>query len=142
LKSLSKINYLLIVLILLVVGYMITWQLRVATRSACQLLAAEVAEKIEIHVIKAYQKLKRYPDADREFETLVLHELDFARYPARMTLHRFKPGGPALPATFQVRIQAKTTAAIVVELAYYGVEYRENPLYKGKLLRRFWSGYN
>ena len=90
-KPLSKINYLLIVLILLAIGYIITGQLRFATQSACQLLAAKVVEKIEISVINAYRILKRSPNANHEFETLVLHELDFSRYPAQIAIQHFRP---------------------------------------------------
>ena len=133
----SKINYLLIVLILLGIGYIITSQLRLATQSASQLIAAEVAKKVEIHITKAYELLKRFPNSDDEFERMVLHRLDFSRYPQRIVIQDFKPGSRTTPAFFRVIIKEKTTAPrIILSLEYYGCEYHDNPLYKGKLLRK------
>jgi hypothetical protein len=92
---------LLIILFLLGIGYIIASQLKLATQSASRLMAAEIAEKIEIHITKGYRLLKRFPNSDNEFEALVLHQLDFSHYPQRIVIQNFKPGSQTTPATFQ-----------------------------------------
>ena len=126
----------MIILFLLVIGYIVTSQLRLATQSASQLLVVEIVKKIETRVTMVYQLLKRFPDSDDEFETLVLDQLELSGYPQRIMIQNFKPGSETKPASFQVIIKEKTTTSgVILSLEYYGAEYHRNPLYKGKLLR-------
>jgi hypothetical protein len=133
----SKLNYLAVIFFLLVIGFIMASQLKLATRSASQLIAAELLEKIEIHITKVYQGLKRFPNSADEFDTLVLHRLDLTHYPQPILIRGFQPGSSTAPAVFQVFIKEKTTSAsVILSLVYYGSEYEYNPLYKGKLFKR------
>lgn len=132
----SKLNYLLVILILSVVGYVVIGQLNQAARSSYHLLAIEVIKKIHLHIEKACDQLKRYPDSDREFETFVLDKLkhDLHSYPGKLAVENFTPGSAVSPASFRVRV-GPPDKEVVVSLKYYGSDYRAQLSYKGKLER-------
>ena len=112
-------------------------QLREATHSATQLLAIDLEKKIEIRIAQVYETLKRYPDSAHEFETLILHKLDFSPYPQRIMIKNFMPGNATKPAFFQVIIKEKTdTGVFLLPLEYYGCEYHNDPRYKGKIVSK------
>lgn len=130
----TKINYLLAILLLAIVGYIVIGQLNQATRTSYDLLTYEVIKKININIEKTYKQLKRYPDADKEFESLVLNKLNLHDYRGRIKIEDFKPGNAMSPASFNVKAGASGKEA-VISLKYYGTEYKYHLLYKGKLAR-------
>jgi hypothetical protein len=118
---LSKLNYLVYILVLSIIGYVVIGQLKQTTETALQLIGAEIHEKIEIKIAETYRELKRYPNPDNEFETLVLGRLDFSRYPLHIKVQNFHAGNALYPATFQVVIKGKTTIKpVTLFLRYSG----------------------
>jgi hypothetical protein len=137
----SKINYLLIILFLLIIGFVVAGQLQLATESATQLTIAELVHSIDIHISRCHRQLKRYPNADKEFETMVLDKLNFSRFPTPILIQNFQPGNQRMPATFRLLIKNKTNAkGTSINLAYYGSDYDWNFLFKGLLVRRTSTG--
>ncbi len=130
----SKANFLVAVLILAVVGYVVIGQLNRAARTSHHLLALEVAKKIETQIEKVHRRLKRYPDAGNEFETLVLGKLDLHRYRVKLAVADFKRGCRNEPASFNV-IAGPTGRESVISLQYFGCNYRRHYLFKGRLIR-------
>lgn len=136
-KQLSKINYLLVVFLLLFISFVIISQLRLTTQSATQLLLAEIVKKIEMRIIEVYGELKRFPNADKEIETLVLHQLNLSQYPKPVFIEHFCPGSDSAPARFQLSIKEKVTSpTITIWLEYYGSEYQMDLVNKGNLLKK------
>lgn len=132
--TLSKFNFLLIILILVVTGFLLISQLKLATQSARVLTAAEIAEAINIRIDEAFRKLNRYPSSGAEFKQLVLDRLDFSRFPMEIRIRRFRPGNDGSPAQFHVVMRGETFTDSFGFL-YYGSEFRGNISYNGKLVR-------
>lgn len=133
----SKLNYLLVILFLCVAGYLITGQLRMASRTASQLTGAEMAKKIETRILKVFSRLKRYPDASDEFQRLVLGSIDTGKYRQAIFITGFVPGNSFTPARFTLKIEgAGALEPVILNLRYYGVYYHPDPLLKGRLVRR------
>lgn len=130
----SKINYLLLVLIITIVGYAVVGQMNRATETAHQLTAEEVIKRISITIEKAYRQLKRYPFADDEFKRLVLERLDLHHYPERIVIEGFIPGNARLPASFHLKV-GPPDREVMISLRYYGSNYRLHLEYKGRLER-------
>jgi len=132
---LSKFNFLLIILILVVTGFLLISQLKLATHSARVLTAAEIAEAINIRIDAAFRQLNRFPGSGPEFQRLVLDRLDLSRFPLETAIRRFQPGNVFNPAQFQVVMRGETETDSF-DFYYYGGEYRGNLGYKGKLVRK------
>ena len=133
----SKLNYLLIILFLVVVGFLFISQLKLATESAVHLTAAEISEMIDIRITQARSILKRYPDADGEFKAFVLDKLDFSRFPIAISIQKFQPGSAVAPAFFLLVIKTRTMVEPVsYGFYYYGSRYRQNLLFQGQLIRQ------
>lgn len=135
----SKFNFLLIILILVVAGFLLISQLKLASQSARVLAAAEIAEAINIYIDDAFRKLNRYPSSGAEFKQLVLDRLDFSRFPMKIQIRRFRPGNNNSPALFQVVMRGETYTDSFA-FSYYGSDYRGNMSYKGKLMAGKRSG--
>ncbi len=131
----SKIHFLLAVLLLLAVGGVTVHQLVQANASAHQLLAAELVARMEVNIRKAHKRLKRYPDSGREFKTLVLAPLNLNQYNHTITITHFKNGSPQRPATFFLNVGNRENM-VRVKLEYFGREYDGRLLAKGKLVRK------
>jgi hypothetical protein len=133
----SKLGYLLTILGLCLVGYGLTTQLHLASRSVTMLTAAEAVKHIRLHIHQARQTLKRFPNADDEFETLVLGELKPDRFRRTVSIDQFSPGSRLTPASFLLVIEGRTTIKpVVMRLEYFGREYVANPFLKGMLRKR------
>ncbi len=133
----SKRSYLLIVLFLCLIGYVVTRQLRMAAESASTLLGEAVVKKIEYRISGVFRKLKRYPNADNEFETLVLGALDLGKYRRKIVFQKFIPGSKVAPAFFQVKIEGTTAAPpVILSLEYYGSDYQSDIRLKGRLIKQ------
>jgi hypothetical protein len=130
----SKLNYLLVLLLVCAAGYIVIGQLVRASGTALELIADEVVKRAAITIKKAYVELKRYPDSDDEFKALVLERLDLQHYPMRIVIAGFIPGNTRLPASFNLKI-GPTGREVVVKLRYYGSDYRSAPGYRGRLER-------
>lgn len=130
----SKLNYLLLVLVITIVGYIVIGQMNRATETAHELTAEEVIKRINITIEKAYGQLKRYPDAGEEFRRLVLERLDLHHYPERIVIEGFIPGNARLPASFHLKV-GPPDREVMISLRYYGSGYRVHPQYKGRLER-------
>lgn len=130
----SKLNYLLLVLVITIVGYIVIGQMNRATETAHELTAEEVIKRINITIGKAYGQLKRYPDAGEEFRRLVLERLDLHHYPERIVIDGFIPGNARLPASFHLKV-GPPDREVMISLRYYGSGYRVHPQYKGRLER-------
>lgn len=128
----SKLHYLLLVLVITIVGYVVVGQLNRATETARELTAQEVIKRISFTVEKAYRQLKRYPDAGEEFRRLVLEQLDLHRYPERIVVEGFIPGNARLPASFHLKV-GPPDREVMISLRYYGSDYRVHLEYKGRL---------
>lgn len=131
----SKFNFLLITLILVVSGFLLISQLKLATESARVLTAAEIAEAINIRIGEAFRNLNRFPSSGVEFKQLVLNRLHLSRLPLEIIIRRFRPGNIASPAQFDVVIRGETFSDSF-GFYYYGCEYRGNLGFSGKLVRK------
>jgi hypothetical protein len=121
--------------VLSVTGYIVIGQLKLASETAFRLTGDEIIEKIRIKTDESYRLLKRFPDSEAEFETLVLGKLDFSRYPLHITVQNFLPGNRLMPASFRIIIDGKaTTIPLLLRIQYYGSEYQMNLRLKGKIL--------
>ncbi len=129
----SKLHYLLVILVLTAVGSLIIWQLGLVTDTSYQLISQEVIRAIDNGIKETYYRLHRFPDSDREFETMVLKRLNLHLYPGKVTVEGFKGGGRTGPASFRIRAGAAGKAT-VVRLLYYGSDYRKDIAYQGKLV--------
>jgi hypothetical protein len=130
----SKLNYLLVLLLVCLTGYFVIGQLVRTSGTALELLADEVVKRAAITIKKAYIELKRYPDSGEEFKTLVLDRLDLQHFPIRIVIAGFIPGSARLPASFNLKI-GPFGREVVVKLRYYGSDYRFAPGHEGKLER-------
>ncbi|MCP4157940.1 MAG: hypothetical protein GY757_60080 [bacterium] len=130
----SKINYLVVILLLCVLAYVIMGQLSEATGTSYELLAFEAIKRIDIKLKKAYMKLKRYPDANKEFETLVLDEFSLYDLKGKVIIRDFKPGSAAMPASFNL-IAGTGREKVTIPLEYYGSDFQNHFLYKGRLVK-------
>lgn len=129
----SKFNYLLTALVLLVVGYVVIGQLNRAGGTTYDLLADEIIETIRLNIRDAYEQLRRYPDSAAEFKTLVLDPLELHRYGGRVKIDDFTPGNAVKPASFILKAGG-ADSEVKVTVYYYGSEYRNYLSYKGKLI--------
>lgn len=130
----SKLNYLFVLLLVCLTGYIVIGQLVRASGTAIELIADEVVKRAAVTIKKAYVELKRYPDSGDEFRTFVLERLDLHHYPLRIVIAGFIPGNSRLPASFNLKV-GPHGREVVVKLRYYGSEYRTAPGYGGRLER-------
>lgn len=131
----SKIHYLVALLVLCAVGYLLINQVNQMGCVASHMAGVEIVKKVEVQLSLAYRQLKRFPDGGKEFENMVLGKLELDGYPQRMMVENFIPGNQFAPAFFQVKVLGKTMRApVIVTLEYYGCDYHKNFLYKGKLM--------
>ena len=129
----SKFNYLLTALVLLVVGYVVIGQLNRATGTTYDLLADEVIEAVRLNIRDVYRELKRYPDSAEEFKTLVLDPLDVHKYGGRVRINDFVPGNAVKPASFLL-IAGGSHKEVKFTVYYYGSQYGNHLFYKGQLV--------
>jgi hypothetical protein len=133
----SKQSYLLIILFLCIIAYVITGQFRLATESASHLLAREVVRKIELRISEVSKQLKRRPNAGQEFTTLVLDHLNLQNYRQEIRISNVIGGSKNSPAMFKVTIAGATlTSPVILNMYYYGSEYRADLSLKGRLIRQ------
>ena len=133
----SKLGYLLTILTLCVIGYGLSTQLLLTTRTTKLLTAAEVVKHIKHQLHVAYQQLRRFPNGDDEFETLVLDRIKPAGFKEWIVFDHFTPGSRMTPASFELTVKGATiTGHRTVRLEYYGYEYEADPFLKGTLRKR------
>jgi len=130
----SKIRYLVLMVILVVVGFFMISQLMQTNHWAIRLLGVEIARNIQFHIGDAYRELKRFPNSREELEHLVLNHLQLGVCSQEIVIRNFLPGNERVPAFFQVCIQGSTTYyPLTLNFRYYGCEYHRHFFYKGKL---------
>jgi len=130
----SKLHYLLTVLILSAVAYVSVSQLWLAQDSARRLLGQEVSARIQLRLDAVYVKLGRFPDSDRQFPLMVLSELGLEKHLKMITIQRFVAGNSMNPARFQVRVSSGSGGAdLIIPMEYYGSDYHADFRLKGRL---------
>lgn len=133
----SKINYLVVILILVGIGYVVISQVQVATQTASNLVTVSLAKKIQLKIDETYHQLKRFPNSSDEFEKSILGSIDLSKYPTPVTIENFRPGNRIVPAVFQIVVHGSTSLKrVFLRLEYYGTEYGLNPGLKG-VLKKF-----
>lgn len=134
----SKLGYLLTILALCVIGYGLSTQLFLATRTTRLLITAETVQQIGLYIKQARTRLLRFPNSDDEFETMVLGHIKMTRFSgAPLVISRFTPGSRMTPASFDLILkETAVTNAVTIRLEYFGCEFEANPFLKGVLRKR------
>ncbi len=132
----SRIQYYIFIIILILIGFFISFQLSIASSTAHRLIANESLYKVENRLAQVFRTLKRFPKADEELKSLVLDAMNFSTYSTHVAVRDFRPGSTLTPASFRIIVDGKAyTSPVILQVLYYGSEYKINPRLIGKLLR-------